>query len=66
MTRSGKVVPRGFPRVRFLAEKKAGAVKVNVGQVQPHGAALGNVPRFIQVGPRGRRRLLPENAAKLA
>src|SRR5687768_11581327 len=34
----GEIVMRGFPRVRFLAEKEAGAVEVDVGQVQPHGA----------------------------
>lgn len=48
----GEIVLRRFPRVRVLAEEEAGAVQVDVGQVQPHGAAFGNVPRFIQVGPR--------------
>jgi hypothetical protein len=29
----GEVVLRGFPRVRFLSEEEASAVKVDVGQV---------------------------------
>lgn len=35
----GEIVLGRFPRVRFLAEEKVGAVEVDVGQVQPHGAA---------------------------
>jgi hypothetical protein len=30
--------------------EEAGTVKVNVGHVQSHGAALGNLPGFVQVG----------------
>jgi len=37
-------------RVRLLAEEEAGAVEVDVGQLQPPRAALGNIPRFVQVG----------------
>jgi hypothetical protein len=35
----------------FVAEE-AGAVEVDVGQVQPHGAALGNLPGFVEIRPR--------------
>ena len=35
----------------FVAEE-AGAVKVDVGQVQPHRDALGNLPGFAEVRPR--------------
>ena len=49
---SGKVVLRRLPGVVLLTEKEAGAVEVDVGKVQPHRTALGNVPRFVQVSPR--------------
>ena len=32
--------------------EEAGTVEVDVGHVQPHRAALGNVPRFVEVGLR--------------
>ena len=48
----GEVGLRRFTRVRFLAEEEAGTVEVDVGQVQPHRAALGDVAGFVQAGPR--------------
>ena len=53
----GQIVLGRFPRVRFRAEEEAGlpagcpgqagAVEVDVGQVQPLMAALGNLPGFV-------------------
>jgi hypothetical protein len=43
----GEVGLRGLSRVRFFAKEESGAVKVNVGQMQPHRAAFGNVPLFV-------------------
>ena len=47
----GKVILWGFPWISFFAEEQTSAVKVDVGHVQPHRAAFGNIPRFVQVGP---------------
>ena len=41
---------RRLPRIRLLAEEEAGAVEVDVGHVQPHRPALGDLPRFVEVG----------------
>ena len=45
----GEVDLWGLPRVTFLAEQEAGAVKVNVGQVQPHRSAPGNATQPVDV-----------------
>src|ERR1039458_5372755 len=49
---SGEIVLRRFPRVRFLTEEEAGAVKVDVGQREFHWAAVGDFPGFVQVALR--------------
>lgn len=46
----GKIGGGRIPRVRCFAEEEAGAVEVNISHVQPHGAALGDFPGFVQIG----------------
>jgi hypothetical protein len=49
----GEVGLRGFPRVRFLAEEEAGAVKVDISRYELHGIELGNLPSFVNMTSRG-------------
>jgi hypothetical protein len=48
----GEIILRRFPRVKFLAKEKACAVEVDVRHAQPHRAAQGYVPSFIEVALR--------------
>lgn len=48
----GEVVLGGLPGVGFGAEEEARAVEVDVGQVEGHGAALGDFPGFVEVALR--------------
>lgn len=51
-SRCGKIGGGRIPRVRCFAKEEAGAVEVNISHVQPHGAALGDFPGFVQIGLR--------------
>src|SRR5207244_2944732 len=47
---AGAAIWVGAPGVDRGAVEEAAAVQVNVGEVQLHGAALGDLPRLVQVG----------------
>ena len=48
----GEVVLGGLPGVGIGAEQEARAVEVDLGREQGHGAALGDLPGFVEVAPR--------------
>ena len=48
-TRDGEIGGGGSPGIFRFAEEEAGAVEVNVGYVEFHGAALGDFPGLVQV-----------------
>ena len=48
----GEVVLGGLPGIGFGVNEEAGAVEVDVGQVERHGAALGDFPGFVEVALR--------------
>ena len=49
---AARVAVRVVPRIRASREEEPGAVEVDVGHEQRHGAALGDFPGFVQVALR--------------
>jgi hypothetical protein len=47
--RGGKIGGGGSPRILRVAQEEAGAVEMDVGHEEFHGAALGDFPGFVQV-----------------
>ena len=52
LARGGEIGGGGSPGILRFAEEEAGAVEVDVGHVEFHGAALGDLPGLVQVALR--------------
>ncbi len=52
LARGGEIGGGGSPGILRFTEEQAGAVEVDVGHEEFHGAALGDFPGFVEVAPR--------------